>query len=95
MNNIASSLPGGAVVTSKFVVIYSKLFQGMSPRQINPQQDRDRFFSDLLDLKVNSAYLQGELDKSSKDLCLGKLKASLIFNLLHGAVKLLTVDIGI
>ncbi len=89
----ASSLPGDALVTSKFVVIYSKLFQGMSPRQINPQQERDRFFSDLLNLKVNIAYLRDELDKSPKDLCLGKLKASLVSSSKQSST--VTIDIGI
>lgn len=74
--NSASSRLGGSRITSKFVVTYGKLFQGMSPRQINPQHDRDRFFSDLLDLKVNRPYLQEELDKASKDYCTGKLKVS-------------------
>ncbi|KAJ3516078.1 hypothetical protein NLJ89_g1346 [Agrocybe chaxingu] len=61
-------------ITSKFVSIYSKLFLGFSPNQIYPHQDQDRFFSDLLDLKVDRPYLEGELNKLSKETCLGKLK---------------------
>ena len=66
----------GVQITSKFVVIYSKLFQGISPRQISPQQERQRFFSDLLDLKVDRTYLEGELKKISKEACLGRMKVS-------------------
>jgi hypothetical protein len=64
----------GAQITSKFVAIYSKLFQGLSPRQISPQEDQRRFFSDLLDLNVDRTYLAGELEKISKEACLGKMK---------------------
>jgi hypothetical protein len=67
-------------IASKFVVTYSKLFQGVPPSQINPQQNRDRFFADLLDLKINRSYLQRELDKISKEICLGKLKVSGLHN---------------
>jgi hypothetical protein len=64
----------GVQITSKFVGIYSKLFQGISPRQIFPQQEQQRFFSDLLDLKVDRTYLEGELEKISKEACLGRMK---------------------
>lgn len=64
----------GVQITSKFVGIYSKLFQGVSPRQISPQQGQQRFFSDLLDLKVDRTYLEGELDKITKEACLGRMK---------------------
>ena len=67
----------GVQITSKFVGIYSKLFQGFSPRQISPQQGQQRFFSDLLDLKVDRTYLEGELEKISKEACLGRMKVSI------------------
>ncbi len=60
--------------TSKFVGLYSKLLQGISPGQIVPGQDTDRFFSDLLDLKVDRTYLEDEFNRVSKDDCHGKLK---------------------
>jgi len=69
-----SQLPSGIQVTSKFVSTYSKLFQGTPPNRIAPGQDTDRFFSDLLDLKVDRTYLEGELDRISKDVCQEKLK---------------------
>ena len=75
MNFKRSSVPShGFQLTSKFVDTYSKLFQGISPRQIASHQDLDRFFSDLLDLKVDRPYLEGELNRVSKDMCLGRLK---------------------
>jgi len=74
----ASVSSHGSQLTSKFVDTYSKLFQGNSPQQIAPQQDSDRFFSDLLDLKVDRPYLEGELNRISKDICLGRLKVRLI-----------------
>lgn len=64
----------GSQLTSKFVDTYSKLFQGILPKHIAPHQDSDRFFSDLLDLKVDRPYLEEELNRISKDICLGKLK---------------------
>ncbi|KAF9486298.1 hypothetical protein BDN70DRAFT_793929 [Pholiota conissans] len=74
MNNHLTLSHGSSIVSSKFVVTYSKLFQGIPPSQINPLQDQDRFFADLLDLKIHRSYLQEELDKISKEACLGKLK---------------------
>lgn len=64
--------------TSKFVGLYTKLFQGHSPNQIVLGQDADRFYSDLLDLTVDRTYLIGEIDKLSKDACMGKFKVSKI-----------------
>lgn len=66
----------GKNITSKFVGIYSKLFQGLPPSKISPQQDHDRFFSDLLSLYVEKDYLIAELDRIPKERCLGNLKAS-------------------
>lgn len=75
MNFIRHSVPShGSHLTSKFVDIYGKLFRAISPKQIAPQQDSDRFFSDLLDLKVDRPYLEGELNRIPKDICLGRLK---------------------
>ena len=85
MNFIRHSAPSGQAhgshLTSKFVDIYGKLFRAISPRQIAPQQDSDRFFSDLLDLKVDRPYLEGELNRIPKDICLGRLKVCYIRHL--------------
>ncbi|KAF8167628.1 hypothetical protein B0H34DRAFT_646029 [Crassisporium funariophilum] len=69
-----SSRSNATPLTSKFIGIYSKLFQGLSPKQIVSQQDPERFFSDLLDLKVDRTYLEGELNRITKDICLGRFK---------------------
>ncbi|KAH9486507.1 Armadillo-like helical domain-containing protein 3 [Psilocybe cubensis] len=69
-----SNSPRGLAVTSKFVAIYSKLFQGLSPQSINPEHDQERLFSDLLDLKVDRSYLREELDKIPKEKCTGTFK---------------------
>jgi len=66
--------PGSFQITSKFIGIYGKLLQGIPPSQITPGHDQDRFFSDLLDLKVDKPYLEGEFHKLSRDACLGRLK---------------------
>ena len=76
-----------AQVTSKFVGIYSKLFQGISPRQISPEEDQERLFSDLLDLKVDRTYLERELEKLSKEACLGRMKAVRSFHLMPTQTK--------
>jgi hypothetical protein len=61
-------------ITSKFVSTYSKLFQGISASVIAPEQDPNRFYSDLLDLKVDKSYLKGELKRIPKDVCRERLK---------------------
>lgn len=63
-----------STVTSKFVAIYTKLLQGTPPAQLDAKGDARQLFSDLLDLKVDSAFLTGELQQLSKDTCLGRLK---------------------
>ncbi|KAF9535662.1 hypothetical protein CPB83DRAFT_888345 [Crepidotus variabilis] len=68
----ATPQPSGLQITSKFASLYSKLLQGLSPSQITPSQSTDRFYADLLDLRVDRPFLTGELNKLSKDLCLGK-----------------------
>lgn len=60
--------------TSKLVGTYNKLFQGLSPQQIAPNDTPEKFFSDLLDLDVKREYLQGELIRTTKNACLGGLK---------------------
>lgn len=72
--NSSQFTTSGSQFSSKFVATYGKLFQGTPPKQIAPQLSQDRFLSDLLDLKVDRTYLHGELDKLSKDSCLGRLK---------------------
>ncbi|PPQ99554.1 hypothetical protein CVT24_005342 [Panaeolus cyanescens] len=66
-----------ATGVTKFASIYTKLFQGLSPSQISPQLSIDRFWSDLLDLKVDSHFLKAELHKLPKDVCFGHLKYTL------------------
>jgi len=61
-------------LTSKFVVTYAKLFQGLSPKQISPHEDPEQFFSTLLDLDVKREYLEGKLNQATKDSCLRGLK---------------------
>jgi hypothetical protein len=69
---------------SKFVSTYNKLFQGIPPSAIVPGQDTDQFYSDLLDLKVDRLYLEGELKRISKDVCRENLKV-------HRNLKILLV----
>lgn len=77
----SASGPGSGGVSrfpSKFTAIYSKLFQGIPAAQIPPHMDAERTFADLLDLKVDRTFLAGEIDKLSKEMCLGKMKASMM-----------------
>lgn len=61
-------------LSSKFVTIYTKLFQGLTPEQISPHEDPAHFYSDLLGLDINREFLEGELNRISKDACTGSLK---------------------
>lgn len=61
-------------VTSKFIVTYTKLFQGLTPEQISPRETSEDFFSNLFTLDVNRAFLEGELNQVPKEVCLGRLK---------------------
>jgi hypothetical protein len=61
-------------ITSKFVGTYSKLFQGLTPQQIAPNESPEQFFSALLDLNVKREYLESEVIRATKDACLGGLK---------------------
>ncbi|KAG5353682.1 hypothetical protein C0989_003819 [Termitomyces sp. Mn162] len=61
-------------VTSKYIVIYTKLLEGLPPHQIAPHEDRNQFFTNLFNLDVKSEYLRGELNRLSKESCLGSHK---------------------
>jgi hypothetical protein len=69
-------------LTSKFIGTYSKLFQGIPTSAIALGQDTDQFYSNLLDLKVDRLYLEGELKRIPKDVCRDKLKVKHFNNLL-------------
>ena len=66
-----------AHITSKFIALYSKLLQGVSPSRLDPNGNSEQLYADLLDLEVDSVFLLGELQKISKDDCLGKHKVRL------------------
>ncbi|KAJ7597517.1 hypothetical protein C8J56DRAFT_321871 [Mycena floridula] len=65
---------GRRVLSSKYESTYSKLFQGTSPQQINPNEDPNRFWSNLLTLEVNREFLDAEFGRLSKDSLMGHLK---------------------
>jgi hypothetical protein len=75
---IPGSGTGSSRFPSKFTAIYKKLFQGVPAVQIPPHMNAERTFADLLDLKVDRVFLAGEIDKLSKETCLGKMKASIM-----------------
>ncbi|KAF9074812.1 hypothetical protein BDP27DRAFT_1380923 [Rhodocollybia butyracea] len=58
---------------AKFNTIYSKLLQGYTPMQISDTKDIDRFYSTLLDLDVNRDFLETQLNRLTKEECLGVL----------------------
>lgn len=60
--------------TSKFVALYTKLLQGVPPSKVDPNGNPQQLLLDLLDLKVDAAFLSGELQSLSRETCLGKLK---------------------
>lgn len=64
--------------TSKFVALYTKLLQGVPPSKVDPNGNPQQLLLDLLDLKVDAAFLSGELLSLSRETCLGKLKVRLI-----------------
>ncbi|KAJ3984581.1 hypothetical protein F5890DRAFT_1460981 [Lentinula detonsa] len=70
-------------LSTKFNAIYSKLFQGLLPAQIGSSEDTDRFYSDLLDLDVNRAFLEQKLQRLTKEQCYGALKP--VFNSLFSS----------
>lgn len=61
-------------LSSKFVTIYTRLLRGQSPKQIIPTEDPAHFYSNLFLLDVNREFLEGELNKITKDSCLSALK---------------------
>lgn len=72
-----------AHITSKFIALYSKLLQGVSPSRLDANGNSEQLYADLLDLEVDSSFLLGELQRISKDDCLGKHKVRLrspVFN---------------
>ncbi len=54
----------------KFNTIYSKIFK----EGIIPDGDGDPFYSNLLGLQVNRPFLEAQLNRLSKEICLGGLK---------------------
>ncbi|KAG5647778.1 hypothetical protein DXG03_008501 [Asterophora parasitica] len=58
----------------KFIGTYTKLFEGLTPHDISPHESHDQFFSNLFNLDVKDAYLREELNRTTKNDCLGKLK---------------------
>lgn len=61
-------------LTSKYIVIYTKLLEGLPTQQIAPHEDQDQFFANLFNLEVKNEYLRGELDRLTKESCLGRHK---------------------
>ncbi|KAG6817975.1 hypothetical protein H0H87_012443 [Tephrocybe sp. NHM501043] len=61
-------------VTSKFIALYAKFLDGLTPNQIAPREDHDQFFTNLFNLEVKKEYLRDEFSQLSKDSCLGKHK---------------------
>lgn len=61
-------------VSSRYVTIINKLFQGLSPAQISPGHDEQRFWQELLSLEPDRAFLTRLLSTLSKDECLSSHK---------------------
>ncbi|KAF5368476.1 hypothetical protein D9758_002263 [Tetrapyrgos nigripes] len=61
----------------KFRISYTKLLQGQAPSQISPNEDPNGFYSNLLVLDINREFLEAELNRISKEACLGPLKSVL------------------
>lgn len=66
MNAPRSSWP----ISSRYVTIINKLFQGLSPAQISPGHDEQRFWQELLSLEPDRTFLTRLLSTLSKDECL-------------------------
>ncbi|KAF9814518.1 hypothetical protein IEO21_05069 [Rhodonia placenta] len=64
-------------LSSKFVATYNRLFHGLAPEQIAPNQDAARFWSTLLELEVEPEFLSARLNETKKEECLGPLKSIL------------------
>ncbi|KAJ3834815.1 hypothetical protein F5878DRAFT_727952 [Lentinula raphanica] len=71
------------LVTTKFDAIYSRLFQGLLPQQIDPKGDTNKFYSDLLELDVDRTLLEQKLQRLTKEQCYGNLKP--VFNSLFSS----------
>ncbi|KAJ3977857.1 hypothetical protein EV361DRAFT_943954 [Lentinula raphanica] len=71
------------LVTTKFDAIYSRLFQGLLPQQIDPKGDMNKFYSDLLELDVDRTLLEQKLQRLTKEQCYGNLKP--VFNSLFSS----------
>lgn len=61
-------------VSSRYVTIINKLFQGLSPAQISPGHDEQRFWQELLSLEPDRAFLTRLLSTLPKDECLSSHK---------------------
>ncbi|KAG2156639.1 uncharacterized protein EDB93DRAFT_1127654 [Suillus bovinus] len=57
-------------ISSRYVTIINKLFQGLSPSQISPGHDEQRFWQELLSLEPDRIFLTRKLSTLSKDECL-------------------------
>ncbi|KAH9065797.1 hypothetical protein EDB87DRAFT_1593217 [Lactarius vividus] len=63
---------------SRFVVLFQKLFEGLTPTQINPKESAEEFWSELLSSDVDRTYLIKRLTEFPKDDCLGRQKPLLV-----------------
>ncbi|KAG6814115.1 hypothetical protein H0H92_002110 [Tricholoma furcatifolium] len=54
-------------VTSKFIALYTKLIDGLSPHQIAPRESHEQFFTNLFNLEVKAGYLRDELNLHARD----------------------------
>lgn len=66
--------------TSKFGTAYTKLFQGLTPKQISPYENESRFYASLLALDVNRPFLEQQLQMLHKETLLGSLKVSCFYS---------------
>ncbi|KAH9982834.1 hypothetical protein BGW80DRAFT_47909 [Lactifluus volemus] len=59
---------------SRFIALFHKLFEGLTPKQINPKESAEAFWTELLSLDVDRTYLTERLASLSKGDCLERLK---------------------
>lgn len=71
---IAPARGNATPYVSRFVTLFQKLFEGLTPTHINPKENAQEFWSELLSLDVDKAYLIKRLTEIPKDDCLGRLK---------------------
>lgn len=62
------------LMNSRYVIVINKLFQGLSPAQISPGRDEQRFWQELLSLEPDRAFLTRLLSTLPKDECLSSHK---------------------